>query len=181
MSKQFSSTPVPVAKSVLLDTSFLITVFDQNRPNHAQAEQMYFFFIRHGFIMYLSSIVVSEFCVKGDIQDLPLANFLPLGFDMADGVEAGRLNFKDFLPAGGDRAGVKDDVKLVAQAVKNGIRYFATEDRPLAEKLLAAQLNILPIFADDRVDKHFMVTTTADGTVVSRASLPGQMRLFAVQ
>lgn len=66
--------------SVLLDTSFLISLSDKNRPNHEVAKQYYQHMIEQNITMYLSSIAVSEFSIKQDIRDLPLKNFriLPL-------------------------------------------------------------------------------------------------------
>lgn len=176
------STPAPIAveKSILLDTGFLITVFDDQRPNHATALDLYKFFIEHGFLIFLSSIVVAEFCTRGDIKQLPLNNFLPLGFDIFDGALAGKLNFSTFMKPGGDRdrASVKDDVKLLAQMLQRNISYFATEDGPFTKKVSDEFRAITPILASDLVTKHFAVHRAASSTVVSRAITPGQQSLF---
>ena len=170
--------PVPIVKSVLIDTGFLITVFDDQRPNHLTALSMYQFFIEHAFTMYLSSIVVSEFCVRGDIQQLPLSNFLPLTFDFYDGTLTGKINFTNFLAQGDDRTSVKDDIKLVAQMVKNGISYFATEDGPLVRKLATHFPDIIPILATESVTQHFSVHRINGNVVVSRGVPVGQTVLF---
>ncbi len=173
-----TSAPVPVAKSVLVDTGFLITVFDDKRPNHATALAFYQFFIEHGFAMYLSSIVVSEFCVRNELNVLPMSNFLPLSFDLVDGALAGKIDFTSFKRPGDDRVNIKDDVKLVAQLVKNGIAYFATEDGPLVTKLKEKFTTINPILANEEVTAHFAVHRTTAGVVIGRAVLPGQLGLF---
>ena len=176
------STPAPAAvdKSILLDTGFLITVFDDQRPNHATTLALYQFLIEHGFLMFLSSIVVAEFCTRGDIKQLPLNNFLPLSFDIFDGALAGKLNFSTFMKPGADRdrAGLKDDVKLLAQMIQRNISYFATEDGPFTKKISDEFRTITPILASDPITKHFAVHRTASGTVVSRAIVPGQQSLF---
>lgn len=175
-----ASAPVAIDKSVLLDTGFLITVFDDQRPNHATALDFYKFFIEHGFLIFLSSIVVAEFCTRGDIKQLPLDNFLPLSFDIFDGALAGKLNFSTFMKAGGDRdrASIKDDVKLLAQMLQRNVAHFATEDGPFTKKISDEFPGITPILASDLVTKHFAVHRTASGTVVSRAIVPGQQSLF---
>ncbi|OYQ34006.1 hypothetical protein CHU92_12265 [Flavobacterium cyanobacteriorum] len=71
-------------KSVLLDTSFVISLVDDSRVNHQKAVQFYKYFIENKIAMILSSIVTSEFCTKQDIADLPLNNFKPLPFNIPD-------------------------------------------------------------------------------------------------
>lgn len=161
-----------------MDTGFLITIFDEQRPDHATAQAMYHFFIDHQFLLYLSSVVVSEFCVRGDIKQLPLGNFLPLSFDLYDGVLAGKLNFTNFLNPDDQRSSVKDDVKLLAQMQKNNIAYFATQDGHFARKIAAKFPGITPIIAADEVTRHFSVHRGAAGTVVARAVEVGQTSLF---
>lgn len=51
----------PTYESVLIDTSFLITLADDTRPNHEVAKKYYKDFIRRGITMRLSTIVISEF------------------------------------------------------------------------------------------------------------------------
>lgn len=179
MSKSYAN-PVSVEKQVLLDTSFLITVFDDQRINHPTALALYQFFIEHGFLIFLSSIVVAEFCTRGDIKQLPLNNFLPLSFDISDGALAGRLNFSTFMRPSGDRdrVSIKDDVKLLAQMLQRNIAYFATEDGPFTKKIGDEFSTITSILALDPVTKHFAVHRTTSGTVVSRAIVPGQQSLF---
>ena len=50
--------------SVLLDTSFLISLSDPARPHHADAGQYYRECVLRQVPMYLSTIVISEFQVK---------------------------------------------------------------------------------------------------------------------
>jgi predicted nucleic acid-binding protein len=55
---------------VLLDTSFLITLSDPKRASHTIAKQYFVRMIERGVIMYLSTIVVSEYEVKQQVDDL---------------------------------------------------------------------------------------------------------------
>lgn len=69
-------------QGVLLDTSFLITLTDPSRNHHEIAKDYYRVFIDRNVTMFLSTIVASEFQVKQDLKDLPLANFLILPFNI---------------------------------------------------------------------------------------------------
>jgi len=62
--------------SVLLDTSFLISLSDPTRTYHTVAGQYYRECVHRQVPMYLSAIVISEFQVKQAINDLPLRNFV---------------------------------------------------------------------------------------------------------
>lgn len=66
-------------QSVLIDTSFLITLFDNSRPNHEVAKKYYKYFIDNNIDMYLSAIVASEYEYKDSIDPiLDTGNFIPL-------------------------------------------------------------------------------------------------------
>jgi hypothetical protein len=73
--------------SVLLDTSFLISFVNENRPNHGIATQYYCFMVEQRVPMYFSAIVAAEFAIKQSITDLPLRNFRDLQFNIPHGVK----------------------------------------------------------------------------------------------
>jgi len=50
--------------SVLLDSSFLISLSDDNRADHEVAKQYFYAFIEKGVMMHLSTIVICEYEVK---------------------------------------------------------------------------------------------------------------------
>lgn len=56
-----------MAAGVLLDTSFLITLADKNRTNHETARRYWKHFLENQIPIYLSAVVVSEFCIKQEI------------------------------------------------------------------------------------------------------------------
>lgn len=115
--------------SVLLDTSFLITLVDSRRPHHATAGLYYRHMLQNNVPMYFSAIVASEFGIKQPITDLPLANFLPLSFNVPHGQKAANIwNMLGSRDAGDSRPVVRDDVKLIAQASHEGIGFILTED-----------------------------------------------------
>ncbi len=62
-----------MAEGVLLDTSFLITLAkaDGTRPNHEAARRYFDLFAADGHLMYLSTIVASEFHLRQPLAELP--------------------------------------------------------------------------------------------------------------
>ncbi|MDX8129002.1 PIN domain-containing protein [Methylomonas sp. OY6] len=115
--------------SVLLDTGFLISLVDRNRPNHKTAGQYYKFLVEQRSAIYLSAIVASEFAIKQPITDLPLKNFRILPFNITHSIESARLsNLLGPKDAGDNRAVVREDVKIMAQASHENIQFILTED-----------------------------------------------------
>ncbi len=68
--------------SVLLDTSFLISLSDPARAHHGVAQQFYKECIARRVPMFLSTVVISKYQVKQAINDLPLRNFIVLPFNV---------------------------------------------------------------------------------------------------
>lgn len=61
--------------SILLDTSYLISLADPARPHHAVAVRYLREALAQDCPLYLSAIVASEFQVKQAVTDLPLRTF----------------------------------------------------------------------------------------------------------
>lgn len=124
-----------MSASVLLDTSFLISLVNENRIHHATAAQYYRHLLQNNIPMYFSSIVAAEFGIKQAIADLPLNNFRILNFNVPHGQKAAGLwNSLGQRDDGDDRAVVRDDVKLMAQASHEGIGFILTEDASTLHK-----------------------------------------------
>lgn len=75
--------------SVLLDTSFLIRLLSKNDPLHQNAEDYYRYFLENGIPMYVSTITVAEYCVNGDIYELPLRSVRIIPFNIQHAPVAG--------------------------------------------------------------------------------------------
>jgi predicted nucleic acid-binding protein len=123
--------------SILLDTSFLITLADPARPNHPTALRYLREALGQGAPLYLSAIVASEFQVKQAVTDLPLRNLQVLPFNIDHAMTAGNLMRVLQRDPGDDRAAVKDDVKLMAQMQCESISHVLTEDKNTLAKYLA--------------------------------------------
>jgi predicted nucleic acid-binding protein len=142
-----------------MDTSFLITFADPTRPNHSTAHQYYEEALRLGATLYLSTIAISEFHGKQSVNDLPLRNFIVVPFNVDHAMTTGELNnvLRGLAVAaapGDPRDAVKDDVKLIAQAVCESITHVITEDACTLSKYLdrlrvAGELDVRSILLKD--------------------------------
>lgn len=122
----------PKKLSVLVDTSFLITLFDDKRKHHKTAKKYYKHFIAKNITMLLSPIVISEFHQMQSIIDIMgSGNFKVEPFNYHDGIAAADIAFKlggVERKRDGSNPKYKDDLKLIAQADNNKIDFIITED-----------------------------------------------------
>lgn len=128
-------------ESVLLDSSFCIRLLKSDSDYHQNAIDYFEFFLENGIEMYLSTIVVSEYAVGDDPDNLlSLNSFRLLEFDYADAKYAGQFlatlrnlgKFGDF----GDRRVVINDIKLFSQIHNRNIDAFITKDRKSLKKMI---------------------------------------------
>lgn len=121
--------------SVLLDTSFLIRLLKADDPLHANAKAYFRYFIENDVEMYISTISIAEYCVKGSFDDLPFQVCRIMPFNIQHAPIAGkyaRVIFesanKDWRKENGRRI-IANDTKLFAQGAENpNITYFVTSD-----------------------------------------------------
>ncbi len=150
-------------KSILLDTSFLISLVDNTRSYHQHALDFYTYFLNEKYSMYLSTIVISEFSLKQPITDLPLQNFKIMPFNYPESISI-REMFEDYFSVRDSeeqRVSVKDDFKISSQTEKNSLRYFITEDQKLYIRLMKMKENRIiqftPILLQDGYTKAFNI------------------------
>jgi hypothetical protein len=123
-------------KAVLLDTSFIIRLLSESDNLHDNAKAYYKHFLEHGVEMKFSTISIAEYCVIGDVAELPLRNLkiIPFNFDHAQ--RAGQFAAKVYsarnggqLPEIKERMLIPNDTKLFSQAdLDSSIQYFVTSD-----------------------------------------------------
>ncbi len=107
-------------KSVLLDSSFCIRLLKSDADFHQNTVEYFEFFLEKDTDLYLSTIVVSEYAV-GDNPDnlLSLNAFRLLEFDYSDAKTAGdffsELKGNDDLRESEQRKVIINDIKLFAQ------------------------------------------------------------------
>jgi predicted nucleic acid-binding protein len=113
---------------VLLDTSFLITLAGQRRERHAVAKQYFQYFLAEKMPMFVSAIVVAEFCVRQELATLPLEQLILLPFNHEDAVAAAAFDFKRHAGGNQDRQSLKDDLKIIGHAHARDLGYIITDD-----------------------------------------------------
>ena len=74
--------------------------------------------------------------MKQAVTDLPLRNFEVLPFNIDHAMQAGLLMRQLQRDTGDDRSVVKDDVKLIAQAICESMTHVLTEDARTLVKYL---------------------------------------------
>lgn len=73
--------------------------------------------------------MAAELAIKQPITDFPLKNFRQIPFNIPHAIEAARVwNLLGGHDKGDNRSVVCDDVKLIAQALHEGIPFVLTED-----------------------------------------------------
>ena len=120
---------------VLLDTSFFIRLLKEDDRLHKNAMDYFRYFLEHDYTLKVSTIAISEFCVKGSIDMLPMNNMQILPFNYDHAVNAGRLceiAFRKKTERGAQitpRTVVPNDTKMFAQAdIEDEITHYASAD-----------------------------------------------------
>ena len=124
---------VMMPKSVLLDTSFFLRFLNDEDPLYNHADGYFRHFLREETTMLISTISIAEYCVGGDINELPLKNLQILPFNVGHAKRTGefaRLVFRhrnklDLT----NRAIIPNDTKLFAQAdTEAAVLYYLSSD-----------------------------------------------------
>ena len=151
----------PRIRSVLLDTSFLITLLDETRPNHDTAVSYLDCWIASGITLFVSTIVVAEYHVREPIPEEVMRHLRVVPFNLDHAVLTASLvatwrsarNGSATPQTSGPRDAVKDDCKLFAQAHIAESGLLAADDMGMESlvSLLRSQghslgFNILPLW-----------------------------------
>jgi len=120
-------------KSVLLDTSFFLRFLNENDPLFSNADEYFRHFLRREIAMVVSTISIAEYCVGGDISELPLRNLQILPFNLDHAKKTGEFAKVVFLQKGKlnltSRTIIPNDSKLFAQAdVEHSVEYYLSSD-----------------------------------------------------
>jgi len=124
---------VVMHKSVLLDTSFFIRFLNDGDKLYNNADAYFRYFIQNDITMVVSTILIAEYCVIGNITELPLKNLQILPFNINHAKRTGefaKIAFenKNILDLN-NRNIIPNDTKLFAQAdIELSIEYYLTSD-----------------------------------------------------
>lgn len=127
--------------SILVDNSFVIRLLKSDDEYHKTVVEYFQYFLENNITLYLSTIVISEYAV-GDNPDnlLALNAFQILEFDYGDAKISG--DYYAFLKDNQDlrkteeRKVIINDLKLLAQIQNRGIDAFITKDQKMIPKMI---------------------------------------------
>lgn len=149
---------------VLLDTSFFIRLLNEEDPLHKNALGYFRYFLEHDFVIKVSTIAIAEYCVRGEVNELPLKNMLIIPFNFDHAQRAGKMMAEVYaekkkrgatiMP----RAVVPNDTKMFAQAdVEEDISYYGTADvecKKVYDMIKAAEGKLSFDFFDITIPYH---------------------------
>ena len=122
-------------RSALLDTSFFLRFLNDKDPLFKNADSYFRYFLRKEIVMMISTISIAEYCVGGDIHELPLKNLQIVPFNIDHAKKAGAFAKTIFENKDKDGLKVKErriianDTKLFAQAdVEGAVDYYLSSD-----------------------------------------------------
>lgn len=118
-----------IPKKVLADSSFLIALLSEGDKHHKSAVAYMKFLSEKEVILYLSPIVGAELNEDLNGRELPLLRSLRmLTFTFRDGDMAAEFRKKKHDRDGASKDCVKDDLKILAQAITNDMDAIITAD-----------------------------------------------------
>jgi len=120
-------------KSILLDTSFFLRFLNDNDPLFNNADGYFRYFLQKEITMMISTISIAEYCVGGDIHELPLKNLQIIPFNLDHSKRTGELAKLVFQNKGKlnlrERNIIPNDTKLFAQAdCEKSVEYYLSSD-----------------------------------------------------
>lgn len=120
-------------KAVLLDTSFFIRFLNESDPLFKNADGYFRYFLQKEITMMISTISIAEYCVGGDVHELPLRNLQIVPFNLDHSKRTGDFAKIVFQNKGKlklkERNIIPNDTKLFAQAdCEKAIEFYLSSD-----------------------------------------------------
>lgn len=122
------------SKVAMLDTSFLIRLLKKDDPLHASAKEYCKYLLENKFLLFVSTIAVAEYCVRGQLDQLPFDYLRIAPFNLDHAEKAGDYARTLYQARGKgqytpeQRLIIPNDANLFAQASSIGALYFVTAD-----------------------------------------------------
>ncbi len=120
-------------KAVLLDTSFFLRFLNDNDPLFKNADGYFRYFLKNEIAMMVSTISIAEYCVGGDVHELPLRNLQIVPFNLDHSKRTGEFAKIVFQNKGklklNERNIIPNDTKLFAQAdCEKSVEFYISSD-----------------------------------------------------
>lgn len=120
-------------KAVLLDTSFFLRFLNDSDPLFKNADGYFRYFLQKEITMMISTISIAEYCVGGDIHELPLRNLQIVPFNLDHSKRTGEFAKVIFQNKGKlklkERNIIPNDTKLFAQAdCEKAVEFYLSSD-----------------------------------------------------
>ncbi len=120
-------------KAVLLDTSFFLRFLNDNDPLFKNADGYFRYFLKKEIAMMVSTISIAEYCVGGDVHELPLRNLQIVPFNLNHSKRTGEFAKIVFQNKGklklNERNIIPNDTKLFAQAdCEKSVEFYISSD-----------------------------------------------------
>jgi len=120
-------------KAVLLDTSFFLRFLNDSDPLFNNADGYFRYFLQKEITMMISTISIAEYCVGGDVNELPLRNLQIVPFNLDHSKRTGEFARFVFQNKGKlklkERNIIPNDTKLFAQAdCEKSVEFYLSSD-----------------------------------------------------
>lgn len=120
------------SKSVLLDTNFFIHLLQESSQLHKNANDYFKYFCEQNIRMKISTISIAEYCVIGNLDELPLKDLQIIPFNTDHATKTGefaRYVFERKSQISIERKIIPNDTKLFAQAdVDSSVEFYLSSD-----------------------------------------------------
>ena len=120
-------------KAVLLDTSFFLRFLNDSDPLFKNADGYFRYFLQKEITMMVSTISIAEYCVGGDVHELPLRNLQIVPFNLNHSKRTGEFARIVFQNKGKlklkERNIIPNDTKLFAQSdCEKTVEFYLSSD-----------------------------------------------------
>ena len=120
-------------RGILLDTSFFLRFLNDRDPLFKNADGYFRYFLQNEITMMISTISIAEYCVGGDVHELPLRNLQIVPFNLDHSKRTGEFAKIVFQNKGKlklkERHIIPNDTKLFAQAdCEKAVEFYLSSD-----------------------------------------------------
>lgn len=122
-----------IHNAVLLDTSFFLRFLNDDDPLFKNADGYFRYFLQKEITMMISTVSIAEYCVYGNIHELPLRNLQIIPFNLDHAKRTGEFARIAFQNKGKlalkERKIIPNDTKLFAQAdCERAVEFYLSSD-----------------------------------------------------